>query len=232
MKILKPGKKEIRAIIFDFDATLMDTEEHWYLADKRLMAEYCIDFTKDMKKKYIGKSLDDMVNDLHKIYRLDVSKEEIKDKKNRFFLEISKGMIKMFPRMKKLYEYLRQLKIPMAIATGTDITVVTQVLEENNILNDFQFILTAAEVKKGKPFPDIYIETSRRLGIKPENTVVFEDSPYGVEAAVKAGSKCIAIPYLLNEKPEDVFYLSDVLIEGGMNCLDPELIRNWITGKY
>jgi HAD superfamily hydrolase (TIGR01509 family) len=228
MKIFKQNHSEIKAVVFDFDATLMDTEDYWYLADNRLLADYGINFTRKMKQKYIGKSLDDMVDDLFKIYNLKISKDEIKDKKNKYFLEASYGKVKMFPQMEKLYNKLKSLNIPMAIATGTEYDVVIKTLSYNNILNDFQFIVTAAEVKKGKPFPDIFLETSKRLKIKPENILVFEDSPYGVESALKSGAMCIAIPYLLNNKLDEVFYKADILVEKGMNGLNPEIVFKWI----
>ena len=206
----------------------MDTEDFWYLADKKLLEDYNIDFTKEMKQKYIGKSLDDMVDDLFKVYNLKITKDEVKDKKNRYFLEVSGNKVKMFPQMKKMYNKLKSLNIPFAIATGTEYNIVKHILSYNNIFNDFKFIITASEVKRGKPFPDIYLELSNRLKIKPENIIIFEDSPYGVESALSAKAMCVAIPYLLNKKLDDIFYKADILVKKGMNDLKPESIINWI----
>lgn len=229
MRIQKQKNNEIKAIVFDLDATLMDTEDFWYLADKKLLSEFGIDFTKEMKEKYIGISLDDMVSDLYKLYSLRIPVEEVKQKKNRYFLEVSRGKVGLFPEMKILYEQLKLLSLPMTIATGTDSDVVRQVLTDNGILNDFTFVLTAAEVGRGKPFPDIYLETAQRLRQKPENILVFEDSPYGVESALSAGMVCVAIPYLMNKPLADVFSGAHVLIEEGIRGLEPQRLLDWIT---
>jgi beta-phosphoglucomutase-like phosphatase (HAD superfamily) len=221
----------IRGIVFDFDATLMDTEDYWYLADRRLLAESGVDFTREMKEKYIGRSLDDMVADLFRLYRLTLSVDEVKVKKNAYFLEAARGKVGMFPRMKEMYGMLKALGLPMAVATGTDFRVVDAVLADNAMEGDFAFVLTAAEVKRGKPFPDIYLRAAEKLSLRPADILVFEDSPYGVESALAAGCRCVAIPYLLNRTLDSVFARADVLVEEGIQKMSPGAVLAWITDQ-
>jgi beta-phosphoglucomutase-like phosphatase (HAD superfamily) len=230
MKILKENGPGLAAIVFDLDATLMDTEDFWFLADRRLLAEFGIDFTKEMKEKYIGKSLDDMVADLFRLYRLPLSVQQVKERKNEYFLEVSRGKVGMFPGMRELYGRLKELRLPLALATGTDTRVVNQVLTDTGVRDDFRFVLTASEVARGKPFPDIYERAAEMLAVKTENILVFEDSPYGVESALAAGCRCVAIPYLLGGELDGIFFEADVLVEEGMRGLSPESIMNWILG--
>ncbi|MFP4364918.1 MAG: HAD family hydrolase, partial [Spirochaetia bacterium] len=109
----------IQAVIFDLDATLLDTEPNWYLADKKLLAEQGIHLTKEMKRQYIGKSIDDMINDLTaKHPQLSLSAAELRKKKNTYYLEIAKGNTKIFPRMKAFFLAVKSAALPLAIASG------------------------------------------------------------------------------------------------------------------
>jgi len=231
MKILKPLNNEIKGIIFDFDATLMDTEHCWYLADKKMMEDFGIDFSPQMKEKYIGASIEDMVSDLINKYNLEISPEKMKEIKNNNFQNIAPGKVKIFPQIKKLLNLFTKLQLPMSIATGNTYHIVKKLLKEKNLSGCFKHIITAEDVTKGKPAPDIFLETASRMNINPENILVLEDSEYGVEAAINAGMQCIAIPYLLSRSLPEVFYKADILCEKGMDDLDPYNVIKWMTGK-
>jgi len=81
----------------------------------------------------------------------------------------------------------------MAVATGGTRAIVTRTLTAVNLLQHFQAIVTADDVQHGKPAPDIFIESARRLGIAPAQCLVFEDADLGVQAAVAAGIRVIDI---------------------------------------
>ncbi|MFW5808308.1 MAG: HAD family hydrolase [Spirochaetota bacterium] len=219
----------IEAVIYDLDATLLDTEENWYLADRRVMSGYGIDFTKEMKERYIGISIGDMIDDLRVRYGITADPDEIRHRKNACYLEIALGNTYPFPRMKEFYDRVRSDGYPTAIASGTAYHVITALLEDLHIQSHFQHIVSADHVKRGKPAPDIYLETASRLGVRPQNILVLEDSVHGVRSALDAGMNCIAIPYLHGNGLDEGFTDADLIFEGGMHEFSHEAVFAWMN---
>lgn len=218
----------IKAVVYDLDATLLDTEDNWYIADKRMMDELGLFFDEEMKRKYVGMSIDDMITDLKEKYSILLSQKELRKKKNELYLDIALGNTFMFPEMKLFYNLIKETGLPFTIASGTAYDVIEKLVNDLGIKDDFTFILSAEMVERGKPYPDIYIETARRLELKPEEILVIEDSKYGVQAAKSAGLLCVAIPYLVDEPLDDVFYTADILVEEGMKNFDPHALLDWM----
>lgn len=209
---------KLEAVIFDLDATLLDTEPNWFKSDKRLLADYGIDLTPEMKQKYIGRSIDDMLDDLINVYEINESRDVLFKKKNDYYLEIAKKDTAMFPQMRSLVDELKKLNIPLGVASGTALNVIKEIFNSMNLMNDFVLVMSSGEVDKGKPHPDVYLEAADRLKIKPENIAVFEDSLHGVQSAKAAGMFCLAIPYFEggNVILKD-FEIADVVFDAGMD---------------
>lgn len=110
----------------------------------------------------------------------------------------------------------------MAVASETPKSILIKLLTKLGILHYFDVIVSAEEVENGKPAPDIFIETAKRLHTPAENILVFEDSENGVESAKKAHMICIATPYLVNDPLENIFYEADILFKKGIKEFDPE----------
>jgi beta-phosphoglucomutase-like phosphatase (HAD superfamily) len=231
MKILREKPRaEIKAVVYDLDATLLDTEENWFKTDRRVFSEYNIELTEEMKEKYVGLSIDDMIADLSLQFDLHAHTDEIYRKKNSYYLEIALGNTAMFPQMCDFYTKIKSLKYTTSIASGTAYPIIIKLLEDQNILDDFALILSTDHVANGKPAPDIYIETSKRLNIPVESLLVLEDSPYGVESALSAGCNCVAIPYIIKNSLDKIFYDADIICEGGMDDFSPDAVLHWMKG--
>lgn len=213
----KKASYKIDAVIFDFDGTLVDSEENYYKADKILLSQYDVHFTEDMKKKYIGTGNLEMMKQIKEKYNIKDPVETLLDKKNSIYLDIARKETKIFPEMKKLVEKLVKNGINIAIASGSSPIILRELLVKLNLNKYFNVVVSSEDVKKGKPSPDIFLETAKRLGVNPENCLVFEDSVYGVEAAKRAFMYCVAIPYVI-EKPLDERFLSaDLIFQKGMS---------------
>jgi len=93
-------------------------------------------------------------------------------------------------------ELIRSLqgRLPLAVASNTDGDLVRLALEVAGLDDAFAAIVTAVEVGRGKPHPDVYITACELLGVPPDDAVAFEDSPLGVRAAKAAGMTCVGIP--------------------------------------
>jgi beta-phosphoglucomutase-like phosphatase (HAD superfamily) len=89
-------------------------------------------------------------------------------------------------------------------------------------------VLSADEVPRGKPAPDVFLEAARRLGVPPEECLVIEDTRYGVEAAKRAFMRCIAVPYLTDPPLADAFLMADLLFPDGMKGFDADRAFGWI----
>jgi len=217
-------------IIFDLDGTLIDSEPNYYESDRILMEEYGVEFSEEMKKKYVGVGNSFMMEDLRRTYNLSDSMEALLEKKNRYYMDIARRNTKTFPEMKKLVERLAEEGYKLAIASGSSPEVIEELTEIVGVRKYFERLVSSEEVLHGKPAPDIFIEAARRLGIKTSEAIVLEDTQYGVEAAVRAGMRCVAIPTINN--PLDVnFRMADLLFAEGMNTFNAEAFFRWLE-KY
>ena len=90
----------------------------------------------------------------------------------------------------------------VAIATGGPKDEIILKLKKINLYSLFSVITSSSEVKRGKPFPDIYLLSAERLGLKPEECLALEDTQYGLEAAKSAGLNCFAIPSKFSQKQD------------------------------
>jgi HAD superfamily hydrolase (TIGR01509 family) len=230
---IRPGgplpRHPVRAVIFDLDGTLLDSEENYFLADEQLLAGYGIPFTRDDKRRYIGGSNIDMMVDLKRRYRLPDAPEALAERKNRLYLELALTRTRVYPEMRRLWDALRARGVPVAIASGSAPEVLTRLLAVVGLANEVGVVVSAEEVPRGKPAPDIFLEAARRLGVPAHACAVVEDSRHGVEAARRAFMRCIAVPYLTDPPLDDAFLMADLLFAEGMATFDPERAMAWLA---
>ena len=220
-----------RAVIFDLDGTLIDSEPNYLLADQRLLARYGVPFTGEDKRRYVGGSNMDMMNDLVRRYGLAVAPEALAAEKNAIYLGLAEEHTRLFPSMKRFLDRLVERRVPVAVASGSAPAVIRHLLEKVGLGGTFEHLVSAEEVVCGKPAPDIFLETARRLGVPPQHCVVVEDSRPGVEAASRAFMRCIAVPYLADPPLPPAFALADLLYAGGMEAFDPEGAWTWLEAR-
>jgi len=222
--------RRLEAVIFDLDGTLIDSEENYYLADEELMRRRGVAFSREDKKRYIGGGNFEMMVDLKRRYGLDTTAEALTEEKNAIYLDIALEGTQVFPEMKRLWDAVRARGLPVAVATGTSPRVLDRLLEKVGLAREANVVVSAEEVPRGKPAPDIFLETAKRLRVEPGACVVLEDSRHGVAAAKAAGMACIAIPYLVEKPLAAEFANADLLFEEGMPTFDAARALNWIEG--
>ncbi len=226
----EPGSA-VRAVIFDVDGTLIDSEENYYLADQRLLADFGIPFTREDKRPYIGGGNLDMMVDLKRRFGLSPSASELAERKNGYYLELAREATRVFPEMRRLLEALRAKGFPVAVASGSSPQVLQRVLGAVGLDRELSVVVSAEEVARGKPAPDVFEEAARRLSVAAHECAVLEDTEPGVEAAKRACMACIAVPYLQGEPLGRRFAMADLLFKGGMGEFRAELALEWIEAR-
>lgn len=222
---------KIKAVIFDLDGTLVDSEPNYLAADQKLFAEYgFMDYTREIHSKYIGFGSKEMMEDMQQKYPINESIENLLAKKNRYYIEIARKRTVVFPEMLKFLQLLVSQDYPVALASGSSPEVIQTVLSITDLAKYFKIVLSAENVKCGKPEPDIFIETAKRLGIAAEECLVIEDSQYGVEAAKRASMYCIALPSPTVTPLHDYFSKADLLFKNGIAEFSATQSMEWLTG--
>jgi HAD superfamily hydrolase (TIGR01509 family) len=184
-----------RAVIFDMDGLLFDTESIARWAWKQALKDHGYIMNDDLYMQFVGRDLTWREKLLKKIYgdslpfeSVTVQRIEIGDER-----ELREGL-PMKPGVLDLLYTLSDLGVVIALATGTAHTRAMRRLKNAGINQYFTTIVTSADVAEGKPAPDIFLEVSRRLNVEPVQCVVVEDSFVGVEAAFQAGMCPIMVP--------------------------------------
>jgi beta-phosphoglucomutase family hydrolase len=226
------ARPTIKAVIFDLDGTLIDSEPNYFETDRKLLAEYGVtDFGLEMKNKYVGIGSKQMMEDMIKIYQINETVENLLAKKNKYYLEIARSSTVVFPEMLNLLELFKANNYPMAVASGSSPEAIDLALSVTNLKKYLDVILSAENVRRGKPAPDVFLEAAKQLGVPAENCLVMEDSQYGVEAAKSAFMHCVAVPYLTEGSLHDSFLMADLLFRNGITEFTAAKTFTWITTR-
>ena len=228
-------EEEVRTlglVIFDLDGTLIDSEANHYESDRILLSRRGITFSREDKKAFVGKDIVEMVRRIKANYDLDDDVMALVDEKNALYRKIALANTRMYPTIKPLLEGLAERKAPMAVATGSNAFIASEILESFGVRPYFTQIVSSSEVRRGKPAPDIFLEAARRMNATPDETVVFEDTRYGVEAALEAGMHCVALPGPGEDASLPVFSRAGFLVPGGPDMLDTIELFHWLDNLF
>jgi beta-phosphoglucomutase family hydrolase len=182
---------DVRGLIFDCDGTLADTMPLHYRAWTAAMKHHGAEFPEALFWEMAGIPTARIIEMLNERHGWTVPVAEAAALKEQLYVELIHEVKVIEPVAAVVKEYAG--KLPMAVATGGTRAIVTRTLSAVGLIQHFQTIVTADDVVHGKPSPDIFIESAKRLGLPPEACLVFEDADLGVQAAVAAGCKVIDI---------------------------------------
>jgi len=184
---------KFKAIIFDLDGTLIDSMGLWEEIDRIYLDKFGYDLPKDLQKNIEGKSFDETAIYFKTHFNLMDDVEVIKKDWHDLAEEFYKERVRIKSSVKELLIKIKSLNMPMAIATSNSKELAMMALKTNNIEKYFDAIVTSCEVGKGKPSPDVFLETAKRLNVSPIECLVFEDTHAGVIGAKKAGMTVFAV---------------------------------------
>jgi len=182
-------------VIFDWDGTLANTREVIVLAFQKTLSKIGCNVSNEFLESRIGIGAKNMFKEALKISGFQCDEkmiEKLLEEKTRIHLMLT-PKVKLFDGALDLLEALKPA-VKMALATMSNKKVIEKMLREKKVHDYFDLVITADEVEKPKPDPEVFLKCAETLRCKPERCVVIEDSIYGVIAARRAGMKCIAIP--------------------------------------
>jgi len=201
-----------KAVIFDMDGVIIDSEPIWRKAEKDAFKVYSIILTDDMCRSTAGLRLMQVVEHWQKRFGFD------NEAKNFLFKTVHARVIELILQdgqaFDGLYDLLEALKgkgIKIALASGSSYAIIDAVLEKLNIKPYFEVLRSGDDEDYGKPHPQIFINTALQLKIAPEDCLVIEDSRNGVIAAKAARMKVVAMPEE-DVKTDAVFRIADFTV--------------------
>ncbi|MFH8615988.1 HAD family hydrolase [Streptomyces sp. NPDC017979] len=220
------------SVIFDLDGTLVDSEPNYYEAGRRVLAEYGVTgFTWERHTDFIGIGTRETLQTLRAEHGIEAPVDELLAGKNRHYVELARTATEVYPQMRAFVELLAGDGVPMAVASGSSPAAIDAVLTGTGLDALIPTVVSAEEVARGKPEPDVFLEAARRLGAAPGQCVVLEDAPPGAAAAHAAGMRCIAVPYVAATADDPAFGTASLLYRGGQGEFTARAAYDWLRGQ-
>jgi HAD superfamily hydrolase (TIGR01509 family) len=216
----------IRAVIFDLDGVLADSEPWWNKIDATLLAEHGVIYRGEHHRNVLGVSYRLAVEFYKKTYALSVTTEEMMRRRGEIATKFFANRIDLFPSTKSVLEALRRMNPPirLGLATSSVRASARPFLDRHKLTPFFEVIVTGEEVEHGKPHPDIYLRAADKLSVAADACLVIEDSLSGIAAAKAANMRIAAIPDTRFVDPRDYEKEADYVL-GSLKEIPP-LIRN------
>ena len=212
-----------RAVIFDLDGVLADSEPWWNKIDKKLLAQYGITYRGEYHRNVLGVSYRLAVEFYKKAFGLSVSTEEMMRRRAEIAIEFFANRVGLFPSAKKILQELQRMNLSLAIATSSVSASARPFLHRHQLTAFFDTIVTGDEIERGKPHPDAYMRAAEKLGLAPDTCLVIEDALSGIAAAKAANMRVAAIPDTRFVDPREYQKEADYVL-GSLSEI-PALIR-------
>jgi HAD superfamily hydrolase (TIGR01509 family) len=201
----------IRAVIFDMDGLLLDSETFW----GRARTDYCrsqgCEWTEQDELGVKGHNSPEWASKIKESCALEVPESEIIAAVAGRMEEFYRERLPLLPGAQSVVRHLSE-RYPLAIASSSPPELIRFAMERAEILQSFRVIVSADEVGKGKPAPDVFLAAARKLESLPQMTAVFEDSSAGIAAGKAAGMFVIAVPNASYPPSDEALEKADVVL--------------------
>lgn len=219
-----------KAFIFDLDGVIVDTAKYHYLAWKKIATELGIEFTHEHNELLKGvsrvRSLD-IILGLRNVEASQDQKDQWLVQKNEEYLTylVDMDQSEILPGVMSILEFLKANQQPIALGSASK--NARPILEKTGILSYFDVIVDGNDVSNAKPDPEVFLQAAQKLGISNENSIVFEDSVAGIQAANIAAMKSIGIgdAAILNEAKynfKDFTFIDEAFLNSLISPLTPK----------
>lgn len=187
---LPPGT--FRAYLFDCDGTIVDSMPLHYIAWTRALGEWGAAFDEDLFYQWGGKPPMEIIADLNEMQELQMPVETVAERKENLYYEL-------LPQLQAVPEVLEHIEaqhgqIPFAVVSGSNRDSIVKSLTTVGLLDRFELLVGHEDYTRSKPAPDAFLIAAERLGIAPEECLVFEDTAMGIAGATAAGMASVRVP--------------------------------------
>lgn len=196
--------RNIEAVLFDLDGTLVDSMWVWKKIDIDYLGKFGFSLPENLQSEIEGMSFSETAEYIKNKFQIPDSVEEIKAQWNKMAWDKYTYEVPLKDGAMEFLDYCRENGIKMGIATSNSRELVNNIIEVHGLSDYFSGVVTGCEVEKGKPAPDVYLEAARRCRANPAACLVFEDIVPGILAGKAAGMKVCAIEdvYSMEQKRE------------------------------
>jgi HAD superfamily hydrolase (TIGR01509 family) len=202
----------IRAVVFDLDGVLLDSERLWDQARRAVAARHRGRWRDEATAAMQGMSSAEWSRYMRDALAVDLSPERISDLVVADLLDRYRHGLPLIPGA---VEAVRRIaaRWPLALATSANRVVIDTVLAVAGLSAEFRVSVSSEEVARGKPEPDVYLEAARRLGQPPAACAAVEDSASGIRSAITAGMQVVAVPNRDYPPPSDILASAQLVVD-------------------
>ena len=213
--------ENIKAVIFDLDGTLVDSMGIWRRVDVEFLIRRGIPLPDDLPQELETMEFMEVARYFRGRFSLPDTPEEIAAEWTDMAMEEYLHKVPTKPGLREFLDYLKEQKIPAAIASSNHRNLVQAALKGHGLEPYFSAVVTCGDVKRAKPEPDVYLEAAKRLDTDPGHCMVFEDIPVGIRAGKSAGMRTCAIQDDYSQcQDKEKRRLADYYIESYTQVLD------------
>jgi len=213
----------IRAVIFDLDGLLLDSESAWDGGRRALVAEHDLPWPDGATEAMLGMSSPEWSRYVRDELRVPLEPETISDRVVAHVLETYEERLPLLPGAREAVDRIAA-RWPLALASSSNKEVIETVMATSGWGEVFQAWVSSEEVDRGKPAPDVFLEAARRIDVAPADAAGIEDSHNGILAARAAELRVIAIPNHEFPPGDEALAAADVVL-GSLDELTPDVIE-------
>lgn len=197
---------KIKAIIYDFDGTMVNSEPIHLDAWDKTLQDFSLKLTDlplRISSTMSGKKPTKIADEVITYFNLNTTAQELVDKKTSFFMEKVQKNIALMPHLIKILKSQKENGYVLAIGSSGEKKYINLILDKFDLKKYFDVIITGDEARFGKPHPEIYLRAIKKLNVSPTQSVVIEDGITGVQAAKAAGCFCVYLSSANKEVEEN-----------------------------
>jgi HAD superfamily hydrolase (TIGR01509 family) len=198
----------IQAVIFDMDGVLVNTEEYWWEARVAFADRLGKHWSFDDQRAAMGRNTVEWAHVMQQRLQIDMPLDEIIEQVRGEVINRLEAHLPLLPGAIEAVQSAASA-YRVALASGSPTQVIDKVMSMTGLDRVFEFIVYGDNIARGKPEPDIYLETARQLVLEPARCLGIEDSANGIRALKAAGMYALAVPSPGFPLPDDVLAIAD-----------------------